>query len=298
MAKIRRVDFSPDEWLAGTRGLTFEERGAYWDVCALMYSRGGPIADDEAWLAKALSCHVRTWRTIRARLIAKGKLSLTDGMLCNERTNREIEKAESRLRNSREAAESSARERRLRAEERATDRREEPENDAQSNDYNDVAEAPASVSDEAITNHQPSTINHKKITAAVTEVSGALAEGSPAPKPDPKGTRLAEGWRPEGELRQWTIDRIASEGSTVSAGHELEKFQNYWRASPGAKGRKVDWGLTWRNWILKAIELEGNGNVRAQRPGQTNGRPANGGAPTVADGVTAAFARRSIPHGG
>jgi uncharacterized protein YdaU (DUF1376 family) len=46
MSKVRRVDFSPDEWIAGTRELTMEERGAYWDVCALIYSRGGPIPDD------------------------------------------------------------------------------------------------------------------------------------------------------------------------------------------------------------------------------------------------------------
>ena len=33
---------------------------------------------------------------------------------------------------------------------------------------------------------------------------------------------------------------------------EHRKFADYWIAQPGAKGRKVDWNATWRNWIRNA----------------------------------------------
>ena len=163
MAKVRRIDFSPDEWLAGTRELSLEERGAYWDVCALIYSRGGPVNDDEVWIAKALTCHVRTWRTIRARLIAAGKLASVDGKLVNLRTLREIQRAESRLKSSRKASEESAKARRERA-----------ENADLSNDYNDIPEAGAPDFNGAI--QQRATINDQNLPLQETTAESLQRE--------------------------------------------------------------------------------------------------------------------------
>jgi hypothetical protein len=44
--KVRRVDFYPDEWLAGTFNLAADERGVYVTICALIYSHCGPIKAD------------------------------------------------------------------------------------------------------------------------------------------------------------------------------------------------------------------------------------------------------------
>lgn len=33
---------------------------------------------------------------------------------------------------------------------------------------------------------------------------------------------------------------------------ETEAFVDYWRATPGAKGLKLDWLATWRNWMRRA----------------------------------------------
>lgn len=278
MAKIRRVDFSPDEWLAGTRDLTLEERGAYWDICALMYSRGGPVADEEAWMARTLGCDVRRWRRIRARLIELGKLreSVFDGRNCltNSRAQREIAKATDRIDTAHRAAEASARSRQSRAEVAPKYEGSTSEVGAKSSgspadnqddllDNNGLAEAgatPPSLS-------QPSTTNHHS-RESLTVTSGARADGAAPAQNERKATRLPEDWRPEGELRQWTIDEIRKAESGVSAGHELERFRDYWRAQPGAKGRKLDWNATWRNWIRKAIEMEGrpNGAQRSHQP--------------------------------
>lgn len=58
----------------GMVGLTREERGTYITLLTLIYERGGPIPDDESWLAAQLWCSTRAWRKDRAALIVKGKL--------------------------------------------------------------------------------------------------------------------------------------------------------------------------------------------------------------------------------
>ena len=48
--KIRRVNYSPDEFLAAISSLTVEEIGFYWVCCTLIYSKRGPIDADSVWL--------------------------------------------------------------------------------------------------------------------------------------------------------------------------------------------------------------------------------------------------------
>ncbi len=172
MSKIRRVDFSPDEFLAGTTDLTLEETGAYWKACSLIYSRGGPVLDDEAWLARALGCHVRTWRKVRERLFELGKLRLVDldgrQHITNGRAERELGHATKRIDQAREAAEESARKRREKAEGQARDGRGEGEGQARdgrgegensdvSANINELDQAGATPRSSS----QPSTINHQ-----------------------------------------------------------------------------------------------------------------------------------------
>lgn len=69
----------PDAALAGTIGLTLEERGVYHTIIDLLYSRGGDLPDDDRFLALACQCHWRTLRAIKLRLIEKGKLHQVEG---------------------------------------------------------------------------------------------------------------------------------------------------------------------------------------------------------------------------
>lgn len=300
MAKIRRVDFSPDEWIAGTRELTLEERGAYWDVCALIYSRGGPIADDEAWIAKALTCHVRTWRAIRAQLIAKGKLIARDGMLSNGRSLREIKRAEGRLKSSRDAAEESAKTRRERA-----------ENADLSNDYNDIPEAAASDFGGAI--QQRATIkgsDREKLTGETsTAPAGAGAgergdsdkdqAGSRKARTTARGTRLPDSWQPGPELEQFARN-LGLDPDAVTP-----EFVDHWRGVAGQRGVKLDWPATYRN---RCRFLAGRTAVAGTKRPQDIGRSGYGsksrgqaetdnGESTTTRGVAAAFARRSVQPG-
>lgn len=68
---------------------------------------------------------------------------------------------------------------------------------------------------------------------------------APAP-PDPRGCRLPENWMPP-------VGTMTGVDPALWAG-EVDKFRDYWRAVPGAKGRKSDWDATWRNWLRRTLE--------------------------------------------
>lgn len=95
----------PDNFIAGTVGLTLEEKGAYSLVLDLMYVRGGPVPDEPRYIAGVCNCSVRKWNAIRAKLISLGKIHAIDGYLTNDRAEKEIENA---LKSSEERAESGA----------------------------------------------------------------------------------------------------------------------------------------------------------------------------------------------
>jgi len=67
-------------------------------------------------------------------------------------------------------------------------------------------------------------------------------------QPGARGARLPSDWVADDELLAWAMQKRPD----VDPDLETEKFVNYWVAMPGAKGRKLDWSATWRNWILGA----------------------------------------------
>ena len=81
----------PDNFIAGTVGLTLEEKGAYSLVLDLIYVRGGPVPDEPRYIAGVCNCSVRKWNAIRQRLIDLGKIEAVDGVLLNRRAEKELE---------------------------------------------------------------------------------------------------------------------------------------------------------------------------------------------------------------
>ena len=96
--KFRRADFYPDDWLAGAAELTLEQEGAYIRVCALIYSKGQPIPDNERWLAGMCRVSLRKWRALRQHLLDIGKITVQDGLIHQDRCEYELEKAAKRAR--------------------------------------------------------------------------------------------------------------------------------------------------------------------------------------------------------
>jgi hypothetical protein len=138
--KIRRVDWSPDEWLGGVYRLTDAERGVYMQILMGIYSHGGPIEIEDA---RAM-CG-RQFSTALKVLLDRGKLTLIEQQDdTNPAVTRQL------LDNKRAAIElQRSRHRTLSAQQNAAKRWEN----------NGVANAGASSA--AYANHQLTTINHQ-----------------------------------------------------------------------------------------------------------------------------------------
>jgi hypothetical protein len=66
-----------------------------------------------------------------------------------------------------------------------------------------------------------------------------------------RGTRIPDNWMPTPTL----IEDMRAEGIPDDiARAELPRFRDYWAGVAGAKGRKVDWDATWRNWLRRAAD--------------------------------------------
>lgn len=76
-----------------------------------------------------------------------------------------------------------------------------------------------------------------------------------------RAQRLPDDWRPEPEP-----ELVKQLGGQKAAKHEWDKFVDYWKGVPGAKGRKLDWQATWRNWIRRASEGKGGKPGEDSRP--------------------------------
>jgi hypothetical protein len=96
--------------------------------------------------------------------------------------------------------------------------------------------------------------------------NGELTEESPPASPGPpkgsRGARLPDDFVVTEEMAGWAREKAPSCGPV-----DHEAFCDYWRGTPGAKGRKTDWPATWRNWMRREHERR----TQAPRPA-ANGR--------------------------
>lgn len=65
-----------------------------------------------------------------------------------------------------------------------------------------------------------------------------------------RGTRLPDDWTPSDDLKRWTSEDCPGLNGPVTAA----KFRDYWHGVAGAKGVKLDWDATWRNWCRNEYE--------------------------------------------
>lgn len=71
-----------------------------------------------------------------------------------------------------------------------------------------------------------------------------------------RGGRLPKEWTPDEALVEWTH----KQGRSVE--EFLDRFRDHWAAQPGAKGVKLDWDATWRNWVRAQPAFERPSGVR------------------------------------
>lgn len=82
-----------------------------------------------------------------------------------------------------------------------------------------------------------------------------------------RGTRLPDDFGLTDSIREFA----AANAPHVSLESALAEFSDYWRAVPGARGRKLDWEATFRN-RLRDLEARANknGNGKYQQPNTAN----------------------------
>lgn len=89
----------------------------------------------------------------------------------------------------------------------------------------------------------------------------------------PDGTRLPADWQPSDEQ----IAFLKAEQPGADPKRVADRFRDYWISVPGAKGVKLDWEATWRNWARPKEEKRAN---PASNPGRQSAAERN--AATIA----------------
>ena len=93
-------------------------------------------------------------------------------------------------------------------------------------------------------------------------------ESAPVAQPKKKGSRLPDPFFLTTEMKKYAAEKRPD----VDVILETEKFCNHFRSAPGQKGVKLNWELTWKNWILNA----GQYGKSTQRNGNgSNGKRSN-----------------------
>jgi hypothetical protein len=73
------------------------------------------------------------------------------------------------------------------------------------------------------------------------------------PRDRRQGHRLPDDFALDDDMRDWARQKAPH----VDPDRETERFCDYWRAKPGRDGRKLDWRLTWNNWMRNAQDRQG-----------------------------------------
>src|SRR5690606_16167302 len=75
-----------------------------------------------------------------------------------------------------------------------------------------------------------------------------------------RGTRLPDNFPLTTDMIAW-----ARENAPTCGTPDHEAFCDYWRSVPGAKGRKLDWIATWRNWMRREHQNRSQRNGSSRR---------------------------------
>lgn len=106
-------------------------------------------------------------------------------------------------------------------------------------------------------------INNTEINTENTSYLSAHPADAGTPDPEPKrvnGTRIREDFRPDDKSLEWAAVRTPD----IDLDHHTEVFLNYWLSATGQRAKKMDWQLTWRNWMLKEQEAYGKNRFNNQ----------------------------------
>jgi uncharacterized protein YdaU (DUF1376 family) len=243
MAEFPGLTIWTDAWIADTVHLTRLERGLYMDMLILCWRTPGCRMPNEVdWIAARLRCS-QDEIPILKWLIAEFMTS--DGnWVWQKRLRKEFEYVR------KQSANQSAR-----AKSRWEKDKKNPR--AYANTH-----TPAYAPTPTPTPSKKGTVleNRDNLSTSLAREAESASQSSSPTTPKAKlngkgnghtsrGSRLPDEWEPEIVDNAVGYDLGMSEDK---ARLEFAKFGDYWRSQPGAKGLKLDWNATFRNWLRKA----------------------------------------------
>lgn len=239
------------DYLADTGRLTTEQHGAYF-LMIMDYWRNGPPPDDAGTLAQITRLSPDAWSIAQAKL--QQFFSIEQGVWRHKRIDQEL---------------AAAKENKGKAQAKAKAAAEARWGKGPTNAPGNAPSIPQAMHEEC-PSPSPSPIPLKttsKAEAEAQEPPAKRAKTAPA-------TRLPADWLPtDGDVSFCKTERPDLRVDDVA-----NRFRDHWISQPGAKGQKLDWNATWRNW------------VRNERRGASHGPPgfqtANDKAKSFADRLT------------
>jgi uncharacterized protein YdaU (DUF1376 family) len=221
------------DYLKDTAHLSLLEHGVYTRLLDVYYTREGGIpADQAARLVGARSQEERD----ALEIVLREFFVLADGVYQQTRCEREIERFRAKSQKAKESI--NKRWEKVRAEEATNNERTTDEvRTLYERTTNDIHRAPVPSNQSPVTSNQTPDIE-------------AQQAAPPEKHARPRGTRLSAEWTPDDELFDWA----KTARPDLDMRETIEMFRDYWHSKPGKDGVKLDWSLTFRNW------------VRAQRP--------------------------------
>lgn len=90
MTGARFIRFYPSDWRSGCIGMSLEQEGLYWRVCAHFYETGRRLPLDDVEAAHRLGLNPKNYRRVRNALLALGKIKRHEDGYGNDRAEREL----------------------------------------------------------------------------------------------------------------------------------------------------------------------------------------------------------------
>lgn len=238
MTSLPYFPMYPADFEADTSHLTLEEDGAYNRILRLMWMTPGcSLPDDAAWISRRMRVDAETYARVIAPLIEEF-FKRQGGRIISPRLREEFEKADQTYKKRSEAGKKGGR--------------------------------PKALDNEG---------KHEK--AGLSRAKGGPKQPEPEPEPvkkeEPKGSskkrasRLDPNWTLPKAWGEWAMNEGLSE---VCTRREADKFHAYWVAKAGRDAAKLDWKLTWENWVRKSVDDRASARrpasqVTPRRPGMS-----------------------------
>lgn len=222
--------FYPAKFMKGVRGLTASEVGVYIMLLCRIYEEDGPLEFNPLVLSTYCEMRQTAFEKTAERLIALGKLRLSDGMLFNDKAEEVISDRAVRVENAKRAGEISA-------QKRQTNQRDQP------------------------TDVQPPSNYKNRIDKSSTPLppKGEQLDLIPEVKEPKKKSQFPPDWTPSEKLILWAMDQGLDRGRAYRCG---EAARDYHRS----KGNTfLNHDLAYHTWVRN--EIGRNGPTSGLSPG-------------------------------